>query len=253
VEASVNSLFPGRVLAWFSCGAASAVAAKLMVEAEPERTEVCCCNTLAYEHPDNRRFLADVERWIGRPVTMLNSKRFADIYDVFEREQFLRGPGGAPCTKHLKRQVRRDYQGPGDVHTLGYTVEEKVRIDLFHLDNPDVETRFILAERGITKSECYRIVRMAGIELPAMYLLGYKNNNCIGCVKGGAGYWNKIRRDFPESFWRMAKLERRIGFALLKVKGKPCFLDELPEGVGRYDDEPDIECGPHCSLEPAAA
>lgn len=31
-----------------------------------------------------------------------------------------------------------------------------------------------------------------------MYDLGYANNNCIGCVKGGIGYWNKIRIDFPE-------------------------------------------------------
>ena len=35
---------------------------------------------------------------------------------------------------------------------------------------------------------------------PLMYDLGYPNNNCIGCVKGGMGYWNHIRKDFPEVF-----------------------------------------------------
>ncbi len=37
-----------------------------------------------------------------------------------------------------------------------------------------------------------------------MYDLGYPNNNCIGCVKGGMGYWNKIRKDFPEVFQKRA-------------------------------------------------
>ena len=41
-----------------------------------------------------------------------------------------------------------------------------------------------------------------------MYDMGYPNNNCIGCVKGGMGYWNHIRKDFPEVFDSRAKLER---------------------------------------------
>ncbi len=96
-------------------------------------------------------------------------------------------------------------------------------------------------------------VRQAGIKLPVLTTMGYKNNNCIGCVKGGAGYWNKVRREFPDRFWKMARLERVLGFALLRIKGDPCYLDELPEDAGRYDEEPDIECGPHCSLELAEA
>ena len=91
-----------------------------------------------------------------------------------------------------------------------------------------------------------------------MYRLGYANNNCIGCVKGGSGYWNKIRRDFPEAFARMARQERKMNAAICKVEGvengkrwrKPVFLDELPPDAGRYVDEPDIECGVLCINEP---
>jgi hypothetical protein len=93
------------------------------------------------------------------------------------------------------------------------------------------------------------MVSDAGIALPAMYQLGYRNNNCIGCVKGGAGYWNKIRVDFPEAFERMAKLERQLKMSVLKKDGKKWFLDELPEGVGHYPNEPDISCGVQCSFE----
>jgi hypothetical protein len=69
-------------------------------------------------------------------------------------------------------------------------------------------------------------------------------------VKGGAGYWNKIRRDFPEAFKRMAEMERELDFAILRLKGKRVFLDELPPNVGRYDAEEDIECGPQCVAPP---
>jgi hypothetical protein len=91
----------------------------------------------------------------------------------------------------------------------------------------------------------------AGIEIPAMYKLGYTNNNCIGCVKGQQGYWNKIRIDFPEVFERMAKLERELNVAINKTyagdgKRKRVFLDELDPQAGRYTMEPNIECGVLC-------
>ena len=55
-----------------------------------------------------------------------------------------------------------------------------------------------------------------GIKRPAMYDLGYGNNNCIGCLKGGMGYWNKIRIDFPEVFDRYSSLERETGHSRKK-------------------------------------
>ena len=44
-----------------------------------------------------------------------------------------------------------------------------------------------------------------------MYRMGYSNANCIGCVKGGEGYWNKVRRDFPEQFEELAAVQEAIG------------------------------------------
>ena len=87
-----------------------------------------------------------------------------------------------------------------------------------------------------------------------MYDLGYHNNNCIGCVSGGMGYWNKIRVDFPEAFERMAKLERKMDVAINKTykveDGKKkrirVFLDELDPKAGRNVPLPDIECGTLC-------
>jgi PP-loop superfamily ATP-utilizing enzyme len=241
-----------RVLAWFSCGDASAVAAKLAVDKYGDRCEVLYCDTFAYEHPDNRRFFADCERWFGRSIKVLRSEQYRDIFDVFTKTRWLVGVQGARCTTELKKNVRRAYQRPGDLHVFGFTAEEQGRVSKLFAENPEVEAEFPLIERGLTKAQCHAIVRDAGIELPAMYMLGYKNNNCIGCVKGQSGYWNKIRVDFPEHFDRMAKLEREIGAAINKryEKGKRIrvFLDELPPDAGRYEREADIDCGVLCTL-----
>ena len=60
------------------------------------------------------------------------------------------------------------------------------------------------------------------------------------------GYWNKIRRDFPERFEKMAKTEREIGHSIIRRGGKPLYLDELPEDAGRDIPEPNIECSILC-------
>ena len=244
----------GRVLAWFSCGDASAVAAKMAVEKYGERCEVLYCDTFAYEHPDNRRFFSDVERWLDRDIKVLKSSEYRDIYDVFEKTRWLVGVKGARCTTELKKNVRRAYQTPIDTHVFGFTADEARRVTAFHKESPDIFAEFPLVEGGIGKFDCHARVREAGIEIPAMYRLGYHNNNCIGCVKGQSGYWNKIRRDFPQAFDRMAAMERSLNAAICKREGvengkrwrKRVFLDELPIDAGRYDIEPDIECGVAC-------
>jgi hypothetical protein len=105
-----------RLLGWFSCGAASAVAVKL-TEAEP-----VYCETGA-EHPDNERFMADCERWFGRPVTRLRSERYANTWDVWNKRHWLAGPEGALCTIELKVMPRLAYQYPTDAHVFGYTAD----------------------------------------------------------------------------------------------------------------------------------
>lgn len=89
----------------------------------------------------------------------------------------------------------------------------------------------------------------AGIKQPAMYRMGYNNNNCIGCVKGGMGYWNKIRKDFPEVFAQMAKIERDVGATCLKDKDGRIFLDELPTWRGDPVEEIIPDCSLICQIE----
>ena len=138
---------------------------------------------------------------------------------------------------------------PGDIAVMGYTVEERDRADLFVGHNPNAE--FPLIEAGLTKADCLSMIERAGIVLPRMYRMGYANANCIGCVKGGMGYWNKIRRDFPDRFEEMAKIEDDIGensylFRDRKTD-KRISLRQLDPEAGRHD-EPVIECGFACFM-----
>jgi len=156
-------------LVWFSCGAASAVAAKMAVDKYGDRAQVLYCDTLINEHPDNLRFFYDVSKWIGWPIKVLKNGKYKDIYDVFNKTGYLVGPTGARCSKELKRNVRKKYESPGDVHIFGYTVEEKKRIERFELDNPFLFCEWTLADNNITKAACFGMLRDADIELPAMY------------------------------------------------------------------------------------
>lgn len=243
-----------RVLAWFSCGSASAVAAKLARERYGDQCEVVYCDTLAYEHADNRRFLADVERWIGTPITILKSPTYTDIYDVFHKTRWLVGPAGARCTTELKKNVRTAYQRPDDWHVFGLTADEYPRARTFRRNNHDLKIALPLIDQMITKAECHRRIAAAGIEAPAMYRLGYSNNNCIGCPKGGSGYWNKIRRDFPATFAKMAATERALDAAICKRewvedgqrRRARVFLDELPPDADDGQGTLDMECSVAC-------
>jgi hypothetical protein len=77
-------------------------------------------DTLASEHPDNLRFLSDVEHWIGKKIEIIASKKFKDIDEVFEKTRYMSGVAGAPCTREMKKVPRFDYQLPCDMHIYAH-------------------------------------------------------------------------------------------------------------------------------------
>jgi hypothetical protein len=233
-----------RAVCWFSAGAASAVATKIMVGVIGHDDLVIYRVDPGSEHPDNRRFSDDCEAWFNHPIQLIRSGRYVDTWQVWNERRYINGPAGALCTVELKKKPRFAVELPDDMQVFGYTVEERGRADRFREQNPGVDLLTPLIDANLTKSDCLAIIDRAGIALPAMYLLGYRNNNCIGCPKGGMGYWNKIRRDFPETFARMALLERTVGASCING----VFLDELDPGRGDHADEPDFECSLMCAL-----
>ena len=242
-----------RIVVWYSCGVTSAVAAKMVLDRYRDcgfPIVVAYCDT-ASEHPDNERFLKDCEEWFDYPITILHSKDYDDIWDVYDKTKYIAGINGARCSLELKKRVRQEFEDvENDLQIFGFDSSEEKRAKKFKENNPEVNFSAPLIKWDISKSDCIEIIQSSGIELPIMYKMGYKNNNCIGCCKGAKGYWNKIRKDFPEIFDRMAKKERELGATLniMNVNGKRIriHLDELPPDAGNYKSELPISCGLLC-------
>lgn len=240
-----------RIVSWFSCGNNSAVASKLSLELFPNDELTIARIVIDNEHPDNERFHADCEHWFGHEILRLRSDEYRDCWDVWQRNSYISGIKGAPCTTELKKAVRwqfeRDWKP--DAQVFGYSADEAKRSNIFTANNPDVLLLPVLGLEGITKTECAALVAGAGITLPAMYRLGFRNNNCICCAKATSiVYWARCRHYFPEQFWRMARLSRRLGCRLTRLKGVRIFLDEIPADIDWQKKERErIECGPLCA------
>lgn len=234
------------VIAWFSCGATSAVACKIALSMYDD-VEIYYIET-GSAHPDNDRFLLDCEKWYGQPIHTIRSKKYNNVAEVL-RKGFINSPNGAACTLQLKKKVRYDIEKKlkdwdGQVWGFEFDAKEINRAIRFKQQYPDNKPLFPLIERQITKPDALGMLWKAGIEIPTMYKMGYNNNNCIGCVKGGMGYWNKIRVDFPSVFNETAKIEREIGATCLKDEKGIIYLDELDPSRG----DPVKEIIPDCSL-----
>jgi len=200
------------------------------------------------------RMLKDCEKWFGQEIIVLgNDKYKRSIDEVFWRRKYMSGIAGAPCTMLLKKEIRKEFEEPDDVQIFGYTAEEQHRVDRFIDANNGVDIQTPLIDRGLTKPDCLAMLEKAGIELPAMYKLGYKNNNCRGCVKASSpAYWKKIKKDFPKRFEIIRAFEIITGASICKatIDGESIRvkLDELPEHIKPMDDTVDIQCGIFCQM-----
>ncbi|WP_417353556.1 phosphoadenosine phosphosulfate reductase family protein [Flavobacterium alkalisoli] len=237
-----------KVLGWFSGGVTSAVAIKKVLELTDHDVEIYYFETGSH-HPDHDRFLEDCEKWYGQKINIVKNPKFTDVIDVIRTMKYVNGPSGARCTYDLKKQMRWNIEKEVnyDAQIFGFedSPKEINRAIRFQEQYPDAKAHFPLIELNLDKPTCMKIIQQAGIELPEMYKLGYHNSNCIGCVKGGMGYWNKIREDFPDHFDAMAKVEREIGRSCIKG----VFLDELKKDRGRHRDISLPSCGVVCQPE----
>lgn len=244
-----------RIVAWFSCGTASAVTAKLVLAKYGAKHDVVIARCIVpEEHPDNDRFAADCEAWFGRPVLALCSAEYASCEDVWTRRRYMSGVGVAPCSLEMKRAVRWQFEKDWapDAQAFGYTVEEAGRVARFRVGNPDVRLLTPLIDQGLTKADCHAMVDRAGLRIPEMYRLGFPNANCIGCVAAQSPtYWNLVRRQFPQVFAQRAALSRSLGVRLVKLgdgERERLFLDELDPELGAGERLPDMECSLLCVI-----
>ncbi|MGO5336742.1 phosphoadenosine phosphosulfate reductase [Bilifractor sp. LCP19S3_H10] len=228
---------------WLSAGISSFVAGYLAGDVD----EFIYID-IADQHPDSVRFIHDCEKFLKKKITFLRSERFASVEDVIRKYRCVNTPYGAPCTGMLKKAVRKKWENQHPEYDLTYVwgmdVTEKRRAKSIIKNFPEFKHQFPLIDKGFTKQDAHAFADRLGLRRPVMYDMGYQNNNCIGCVKGGMGYWNKIRQDFPEVFQKRALLEREVGNSCING----VFLDELDPKAGRMEQEISQDCGIICYL-----
>lgn len=231
-----------KVVCWFSGGVSSFIAGYLRKDIIDEFFYI----DIKDQHPDTMRFLKDCEKALGKEIKILRSN-YGDVNSVINRFSFINSPFGAKCTQVLKKKVREAWeqvQKAELTYIWGYDCDENNRADRLRETMFEYEHIFPLIDENLNKEDCHGILYRLGIKRPAMYDMGYQNNNCIGCVKGGMGYWNKIRKDFPEVFAERARLERVIGASCIKE----IYLDELEPNRGIMENEIMDECGIMCHI-----
>lgn len=243
----------GKVVGWWSAGVTSAVACKLAIDKYGADNVRLIYFHIDSAHDDNLRFKRECEEWYGCKIEEWKSEDYTDQFDVIEKTGYINGPQGARCTLELKKKVRfrveKEIDYKHQVFGFEFSKKEVNRAIRFLEQYPDAAPCFPLIENKMTKQECAYFLTDAGIDLPVMYTLGYPNNNCIGCVKGGAGYWNKIREDFPDHFNKMADLEEKIGRTCLKDKKGRIYLKDLEPTRGHKPKIVMPDCGNFCDIE----
>lgn len=230
---------------WISAGVSSFISGYL----ERDTIDKFIYIDIEDQHPDSMRFIKDCEKVLGRKIEILKS-HYGSVENAIRAAGIIRNArnGFYVCTNWLKKRIRKeweyDHRDYDITYVWGFDCNEKRRADNLVESMPEFTHCFPMIERDISKQEAHGMCERLGLKRPAMYDLGYNNNNCIGCVKGGMGYWNKIRVDFPDVFESRSKLEREIGSSILKE----CYLDELDPNRGRMSDEILTDCNIFCML-----
>lgn len=232
-----------KTISFFSAGVSSAVATKLVID----QVDRIIYTHIEDQHPDTLRFVEDCQEWFGKKVDIWHPP-ISTVEGACTQygKGYINGPSGAECSRTLKRKVRMEWEkkheGEALCYVWGFDAGEAHRCERVEKAMPTIEHIFPLVDKHITKTGAHKILKASGIKRPSMYDLGYPNNNCIGCVKGGMGYWLKIKKDFPHVFTERAKLERKVGRSCIKE----FFLDELPDNKG-LKLKPIVEdCGLFC-------
>jgi len=221
----------GKVIGWWSGGVTSAVTCKLCIDLYGlENVRLIFIDTFN-EDDDTYRFKKDCEEWYGKEIETITrigkDKKYDKIQDVWFKYKSLNVAGGAVCSSELKRELRKEWQKENNFkhQAFGFDGDEIRRVkSMVNNYRETAKPVFPLLMYGYNKKDCVQILMNEGLKMPRAYVLGFLNNNCLktGCVQGGIGYWQKMQRDIPENFDKMAQVEHD----LTDMKGEPVTMSK---------------------------
>lgn len=227
-----------------SSGVPSAIAAHITLE-EQGTADLVFMDTLI-EHPDNYRFLDDLERFWNVPIIRLS--KGLTPRDVAENEKMIFNQRIALCTRVLKIEPFLEYlRSIPDLDVtvvLGMDASDKRRGRLlkpvlnYGKLGYAVHYPLVAKRRGWEGQALHDMVKSWGIKVPETYGMNFKHANCLdpdkgGCFKFGMGDMERLKTHFPRAFqefkrWELSMIERHEleGHGLLRqtVKGETNYI-----------------------------
>lgn len=190
-------MFSGGIGSWAAAGRVAAAYGT-------DRLKLLFTDTLV-EDADLYRFLEEAAANVGGELVRLCEGR--TIWEVFRDERFLGNTRADPCSKILKRQMADRWL---DEHCSPDSTVVYVGIDWTEINRferlrerrkPWVYEAPLTTAPYLAKSDMMAAARVAGLEPPRLYALGFAHNNCGGgCVKAGIGHFSHLYRTLPDVF-----------------------------------------------------
>lgn len=215
-----------KIIGWWSGGVTSAVVCKICIDLYGLNACEFIFIDTKNEDEDTYRFKKDCENWYKKEIKTISEigEKYNSIQDVWKTHKSLNVAHGAICSYKLKRIAREKWEKKNKYNhqAFGFDINEKNRAISLKLNHPNTKPIFPLLMYGYTKEECFKVLLENNIKIPNMYSFGFKNNNCFktGCVQGGIGYWQKMKKEFPEKFNKMADIEHE----LTDLRGAPVTM-----------------------------
>lgn len=150
-----------------------------------------------------------------KPVVQ-NSK---SLYEHCWKKHLIPSRARKWCSdKFKKRPLHKYFQGPGWTY-IGMAIEEAHRAKIVATKN--IEHRYPLIEREITRQGCIDIIKAHGLPVPV-------KSGCFFCPQQPVGAWRRLRCEHPDLFYKAKALEgRNIKDRIARGK-KPIYLSHKP-------------------------
>ena len=211
-----------RFVVGYSGGVTSAWCLDWALRTYPRDEVVALFHDTHREHADTYRYLRQMAERLGIDITERSDGR--SVEQVEDDEHALANNRMAFCSRILKAEQKDRYYeelraaGVTEiVLVLGFSSREWQRIQraTMRAAADGYAVMFPLVTAGITKQECADWSLALGVPLPSMYRWS-DHANCVGCRRGGKGYWLAVKANEPAIFDAAKAREAEWGHTFLK-------------------------------------
>lgn len=211
-----------RIVVGYSGGVTSAWCLDWALRNYPRDEVVALFHDTQREDADTYRYLREMAATLCIDITERSDGR--SVEEVEDDEHALANNRMAFCSRILKVNQRDLYftelraAGVSDIAlVLGFGQKEEQRVQRATMNaaKGGYTVLFPIVSDGVTKQQCADWSRSIGVRLPAMYLWS-DHANCVGCRRGGKGYWLAVKENHPAVFYAAADREQAFGHTFLK-------------------------------------